>query len=159
MTYNKNKDMKIIKAKTSDLKLVVPLFDAYRVFYGQNPDMLKSEAFISARLQNEDSIIFIITNDAQSESYGFAQVYPSFSSIGAASIFILNDLYVAPEHRRKGLARRLLQHINELAAKENMAKITLETAFTNKAAQALYESLGYKQEEGALIYNLRMVNK
>ena len=39
---------------------------------------------------------------------GFAQLYPSFSSVSLRPIRILNDLFVDPDHRRSGAGRALL---------------------------------------------------
>jgi len=146
--------MKIIKANKNYLNLIAPLFDAYRVFYKQDSDILEAEKFISERLENSDSIILLVTNQAEDEAFGFAQIYPSFTSIGMKKIFILNDLYVNEEYRKTGLARMLLEEVKSLAKENNVSKITLKTAHSNIIAKRLYESLGYERDNEFLSYNI-----
>jgi hypothetical protein len=68
----------IRKATLEDLKLVVELFDKYRVFYEKESDKHKAEIFISDRLKLNDSEIFIAENENKS-AIGFVQLYPIFS--------------------------------------------------------------------------------
>jgi GNAT superfamily N-acetyltransferase len=94
-----------IRAELEHLDLVAPLFDAYRQFYGQEPDPAGARQFLEARLTARDSVVLLATQGAP---VGFAQLYPSFSSVGMSPIWNLNDLFVAPEARRTGVARALL---------------------------------------------------
>jgi [ribosomal protein S18]-alanine N-acetyltransferase len=50
---------------------------------------------------------------------------------------------VAPEHRRRKLAKRLMQQVEEGFRKRNVRIVRLEVRTLNTAAQKLYESLGY----------------
>ncbi len=146
--------MKIIQASETHLDLIIPLFDDYRFFYGENSNVCKAKNFIQDRLQKADSIIFLATETSKSTAIGFAQLYPSFTSIGTGKTFILNDLYVSPQHRKNGIANKLLKHIKEFAQKNGAVKITLQTASSNISAQKLYESLGYKQEKNFISFYL-----
>lgn len=79
---------------------------------------------------------------------------------------ILN-IAVAPERRRQGLGRRMLNLALQAAAKMGIKKISLETRESNSAAIALYESAGFAKSgrrkryypdngEDALIYILNL---
>ena len=50
---------------------------------------------------------------------------------------------VAPEHRRRNLAKRLMAQVEEGFRKRNVRLVRLEVRTMNTAAQKLYESLGY----------------
>lgn len=65
------------KASIADINKIAPLFDAYRQFYEQEPNLEFAQEFISARLNNNESIIFI-AEDAMQNALGFCQIYPSF---------------------------------------------------------------------------------
>jgi NAD(P)-dependent dehydrogenase (short-subunit alcohol dehydrogenase family)/GNAT superfamily N-acetyltransferase len=146
--------MKIIKAGIAHLHLISSLFNAYRVFYDQPSDISKAFTFIEERLKNNDSIIFLATDYNEAEGYGFVQLYPSFTSIGVDRTLILNDLYVKPEHRKKGIARQLLHITKQHAVKNSVHKILLETSISNEIGQKLYESEGYKRINGWATYFL-----
>ncbi|MDV2405329.1 GNAT family N-acetyltransferase, partial [Vibrio cholerae] len=87
--------MEIIKVSLKELELLVPLFDAYRVFYGQSSNREIAHEFLKSRIQNEESVSFLAI-DKMGIAVGFTQLYPSFSSVSVARVWILNDLYVVP---------------------------------------------------------------
>ncbi|RSD30186.1 GNAT family N-acetyltransferase [Vibrio pectenicida] len=147
--------MKIVKAKIEQLDIISPLFDAYRVFYGQESDLNVARAFIESRLNNNESIIFLALDD-ECNGLGFTQLYPSFSSVSAAKIWVLNDLFVSDTARRQGVARKLMDAAREMGLKDDVKGLSLETAESNGNAQQLYESLGYKRESGTYHYFLQL---
>lgn len=63
----------------------------------------------------------------------------------AASLAHLESLIVAPEHRRKGIGRRLVQRVEELGNYYNCHKVTLEVPAGLPAA-TFFEACGYKIE-------------
>ncbi len=91
--------VKTIGAGLVHLDVLTGLFDAYRQFYGQEPDLLGARRFLEARLRGGDSVV-LLAFDATGAGVGFVQLYPSFSSVAMKPIWILNDLFVAPEARR-----------------------------------------------------------
>lgn len=148
--------MNIIKAGIADLDLIVPLFDAYRRFYEQEADPEKVKAFLHTRIQREESVIFLALSEGQREAMGFTQLYPSFSSVSMQRLWVLNDLFVDPKHRKKGVATSLMNTARELAEDTRSKGLMLETGKENYNAQALYEKLGYKKEEDYFVYNLKV---
>jgi GNAT superfamily N-acetyltransferase len=87
---------------------------------------------------------------------GFTQLYPTFTSIGVRRAWILNDLYVDPTARRKGVGRMLMEAARHFAMETGAAWLELATANDNKVAQALYRSLGYKLDEKYLRFKLTL---
>lgn len=124
---------------------IAPLFDAYRQFYDQPADLAKAEAYISARLSARESVIFI-ARDSSGRALGFTQLYPTFCSVSAAPVWILYDLFVAPEARRNGAARKLLAAARAHAKSTGAAWIKLETNVDNIPGQTLYESDGWSRD-------------
>lgn len=146
--------MELRRAGPGDLELVVPLFDGYRQFYGQPSDPGLAHAFLGERLSHNQSVIFLALE--QGKPLGFTQLYPVFSSTHCRPLWILNDLYVAPEARRKGVARMLMDQARDYAVETGACGIQLETAHTNTNAQRLYESLGYEMDRDYRVYALRI---
>lgn len=130
------------QASALDIELVVPLFDAYRQFYGQRSDLALARAFLSERFAHHESVVLLALTS--SSSAGFTQLYPSFSSVGAARTYLLNDLFVQPEYRRSGVAKLLMTEAARYARALGATRLSLSTAHTNASAQRLYESLGWK---------------
>ena len=145
--------IQVRRALPEDSNTVAPLFDAYRVFYGKPSHLEMAREFIRERLERNESILFIaLQNDGT--AVGFTQLYPSFSSVSAARIFILNDLYVVPEARRRGVAAALLSASEAHAREAGAIRLSLSTAIDNEAAQTLYASRGWERDSRFHSYNL-----
>ena len=71
------------------------------------------------------------------------QLYPSFSSVSAFRLWVLNDLFVASPARRSGVGRALMEAARRHAVETGAKRLTLETVAENEAAWSLYEELGY----------------
>ena len=142
-------------AGLAELDTVALLFDTYRQFYRQAADLALATSFIRARMQNNESIILIATNEA-GQALGFCQLYPSFCSVEAAPIFTLYDLFVAPAARRCGAGRALLLAAERHAAASGKVRLDLTTARNNRAAQSVYVSLGWVRDEVFLSYSRRV---
>jgi ribosomal protein S18 acetylase RimI-like enzyme len=148
--------MQIRQATLEDLDAVAPLFDAYRQFYQQPHDLPLARAFLQARLSAGDSIVYLAEDEGA--AVGFVLLYPLFSSTAPrpGRIWLLNDLYVVPAARGRGVARRLMDRARQLAEETGAGAIELATARSNATAQALYESLGYRRDEQFLHYSLEL---
>jgi len=79
--------IEVRQANAADIALLVPLFDAYRLFYRQESDLEGARRFLMERLNHNQSVIFLAFHD--DAAIGFTQLYPSFSSAAMARIYIL----------------------------------------------------------------------
>jgi ribosomal protein S18 acetylase RimI-like enzyme len=152
---NSIESISVRRAGELDIALLAPLFDAYRVFYGKPSDVATAYAFLLARFQQQQSVVFIALQ-ADGAAVGFTQLYPSFSSVSAARTFILNDLYVVPEMRRLGVAISLLDTAAAYSRAEGAIRLSLSTAIDNQTAQALYASQGWVRDEKFYSYSLTL---
>ncbi|MGD9563493.1 MAG: GNAT family N-acetyltransferase [Pyrinomonadaceae bacterium] len=66
-----------------------------------------------------------------------------FTLIGDNGIAHITTVGVAPEHRRRRLAARLLDELDRALIERGIASIVLEVRVRNRPAQRLYESCGY----------------
>lgn len=142
-----------MRAERKHLEDVIPLFDDYREFYEANSDHAAARTFLTERTERDESVIFLAYARPR-EAVGFTQLYPSFSSVSLKRLWILNDLFVRSDVRRGGVARALLERARQHALETGAKGLILNTAVTNKPAQTLYESCGWKREEEFLQYNL-----
>ena len=131
----------IRKASLNDAAIVASLFDAYRVWYHQEPDLDRARKFLEERLANGDSTVFIAFNNGMPA--GFTQLYPIFTSVGMTKAWLLNDLFVHEDHRGLGIASKLLEKAKELGRLTGSKWLMLQTGFDNTNAQALYQKNGW----------------
>ncbi len=139
------------QAVYTDIDELAKLFDQYRVFQGKQSDLSAAHAFLKARLNNGESIVFMAFEN--STPLGFAQLYPSYSSTALARIFILNDLFVHENGRRKGIASKLLAALESFSWAHNAARVTLNVAIDNDIGQALYEAHGWSKDTQFYMYH------
>lgn len=142
-------------ASIDDLDVVAPLFDAYRQFYRQPADPALARSFLLERFRNHQSVI-LLALAANGDGLGFVQLYPSFSSVRARRIYILNDLFVAQHARRLGVASRLLEAAAEFGRAIGAAGLSLSTALDNAPARRLYESHGWTLDTQYCTYDLAL---
>jgi ribosomal protein S18 acetylase RimI-like enzyme len=134
-------------ANQNDLNDLVQLFQGYRIFYEQEPDADAERAFIQARIENHDAVIFIARDGESRAALGFTQLYPLFSSVSMKPLWLLNDLYVAEAGRKRGVGEALMQRAENHARETRTKGLVLNTAHTNITAQRLYERMGYTKDE------------
>lgn len=139
------------QAILADLDELAHLFDQYRQFQGQTSDIAAARDFLQARFNHGESVIFIAHEG--DFPVGFAQLYPSFSSVSLARVFILNDLFVHAAGRRKGVASQLLDALETYASSLGAVRITLLVAKENLSAQALYAAKGWQPDEHFFMYH------
>ena len=138
--------MKIIQVNTSHIDQVVELFDAYRVWYRKESNKAAAKNFLLQRIKNGESIIYACENEV-GQIIGFTQLYPIFSSVRMKRMWLLNDLFVTPDFRGKGISKMLINQAKELCKKTNACGILLETETTNDIGNKLYPATGFELEE------------
>jgi [ribosomal protein S18]-alanine N-acetyltransferase len=87
-------------------------------------------------------------NEPTSLSYGIVSddgkmagfIFTLLNSNGAAHITTIG---VAPEHRRRGLANKMLRHLESALIAKGISSVMLEVRVSNLQAQKLYQKLGY----------------
>jgi len=77
-----------------------------------------------------------VTPNDELVAFAFVMLNPN----GAAH---LTTIGVAPEHRRRGLAERILIHIEDKLRRKDVGTIMLEVRVSNYGAQQLYRRLGF----------------
>ena len=141
----------ISRATQADLGDLVPLVELYRAFYKQ-PANERTAQYVTDRVRNDEAVVFIARIDAK--AVGFTMIYPTFSTVALAPIWLLNDLYVDESARGHGIARQLMETAEQAARDAGAARIWLRTANDNLPAQALYEGRGWAQDTVFRRYDL-----
>lgn len=145
--------MHIRQAISTDLDALVPLLEGYRHFYRQPASVEASRDFLKARFEREDSVILLAV-DEQDRLLGFTQLFPTLNTVRLTSRWVLNDLFVGHEARRRGIGKALLEAARAHCEAAQVGEMRLATQVDNQAAKALYESLGWQRVAGFDHYTL-----
>lgn len=137
-------DIRLIEK--SDASLLVPVFDAYRQFHDQDSDEAGVRKYLAAHLDAGD-FPGVVAIDDHGKVAGFSLVVPTFSSIQLERVWVLDALYIEPDHRQTGLAVRLMVRLLALAKECGINHMSVVTDKSNTRAQAHYRKMGWKQSE------------
>lgn len=139
------------KATPQDAAALLPLVQAYRVFYEQQPDPERERAFIEGHLREQTSAIYVAEVDGRAA--GFMQLFKTHSTVHLCGAWILEDLFVDPVFRGAGVASAMLAQALLHVRRDGAGSMYLETAYDNAVAQALYEKAGWTREGRFIKYN------
>ncbi len=135
--------MEYRKAKIKDLNNLSVLFDNYRIFYRKETDIESAQNFLKDRISKNDSEIFVAEN-TEHQLVGFVQLYPLFSSVRMKKLWLLNDLFVNYDYRKKGISLGLIDKAKELVEKSGACGMYLETEKSNLVGNNLYPKAGFE---------------
>ncbi len=123
------------------MAILLPLIGAYQRFYGAEPDDERNAVFFRRFLEPSDDGLLLGAWEGD-ELIGFACLYWTFSSVNAAEIVLLNDLFVSEAARGRGVGRALIDAAVERARQRGARHVEWLTATDNVTAQRLYDAMG-----------------
>src|ERR1700760_1541130 len=143
--------MRVEAASVDHLPELLRLYVAYRIFYGEAPELERADDFLRERLTNSSGRYFLAW--AGDSAVGFMHLMPSTNTLAMRPIWFLEDLYVDERARRQGVATQMLTHAEEFARITGAERLTLATARDNVTAQQLYQKHGYQREDHFLYFH------
>jgi GNAT superfamily N-acetyltransferase len=140
--------LQVTRVSEDDLGDLLPLMRGYSDFYEVEPTddalLALSRALIA---DPEHEGVQFIARDEGGAALGFATVYWLWSTSRAARIGLMNDLFTAPEARRRGAGEALIAACLGAVRERGAQILQWQTAMDNHTAQALYEHVGGIREQ------------
>ena len=96
----------------------------------------------------------LLARDPGGHAVGFATIFWTWSTLSAARIGVMNDLFVAESARGSGAAEALIGACAERCRQRGAVSLGWQTAKDNVRAQAVYDRVGGAREEEWLDYSL-----
>ncbi|GIE28467.1 hypothetical protein Ait01nite_015120 [Actinoplanes italicus] len=131
---------------------VAALFDDYRVHYGRPASPEATRSWLYAQLVQHRLSASALVREGRVCGFITFAVLPASLMLGA--VWSIRDLYVAPPHRRAGVAKALLVHVVHDARAAGALRVSLQTETGNAAALELYTSMGFQRVTGLELLNL-----
>jgi GNAT superfamily N-acetyltransferase len=146
--------LNIRKAVPGDAGLIHLFVCALADYEKLRHEMVATEADIDRALFGPRPYAEAVIADWGGIPVGFALYFYHFSTFAGRPSLYLEDLFVLPEHRGKGIGRALLAHLACIATENGCARFEWTVLDWNEPSIRFYESLGAKRQGEWLIYRL-----
>jgi GNAT superfamily N-acetyltransferase len=144
---------KIRDISPSDYAQWLPLWRGYNAFYGRSgPTALPAEVTEATwkRFFDASEPVYALVADLDGHLVALAHYIFHRSTTLVAPICYLQDLFTAPDRRRTGVARTLIETVYRRARQLGSARVYWQTHETNAVAQQLYDQVA--QRSGFIVY-------
>jgi len=148
--------VRVVRATRKHLDILTEVFIAYLTFYRRLIDRGRVREFLAERIARKESVVFLAIESTPEgpRAVGFAQLYPTFSSLQQARAWVLNDLFTIPSRRRSGVAHLLLSAARTMAVGTSACYIEMVSGRGNHTAARVYESVGYRRDDSTSRFEL-----
>jgi len=131
-------------ASASDVALILHFIRQLAEYEHEPQAVTATEADLLRDGFGPDPKFRVVIAEWDGKPAGFALFFHNYSTwLGRPGLF-LEDLIVSPEFRGKGIGKKLLVHLAQLAVKENCGRFQWQVLDWNSPALEFYESLGAK---------------
>ncbi len=113
---------------------------------GLDTDRIRSHAFGSNALFEA----WVAQERANAPLIGHAIITKSYDVRRAAPNIVLCELYVAPDHRRGGLARKMMSAVAHRARELGARELAITTGVENEVAQKFFAAIGANRRDAAV---------
>ena len=113
--------------------------------YEREPDAVKVTVDdLKQQLDSERPPFECLLADQDGEARGIALFFHNYSTWRGRRGIFLEDLYVPPEHRGRGIGFALLRRLGQIALERGCARVEWQVLDWNQPAIDFYEALGAK---------------
>ena len=144
----------IRSAQRSDVALILRLIKALSVYEKLEDKVVATEEKVDRALFGPRPYAETLIAEEDGEAVGFALFFHNFSTFLAQPGIYLEDLFVEPEHRGKGVGRALLARLAEIAVERGCGRLEWAVLDWNKDAIGFYERLGARPNDEWTVYRL-----
>lgn len=146
---NYNEDIRVVGYNSLYKEQLADLLGAYKTEIGEEPISDVDFANLEQAI-DEKRIRFFLAVDKNNymKTVGVVSVTTNFSTFRCGEIAVLEDFFVLPEYREKGVGRCLATSVFEFCAKNAIVSITVACADCDVE---MYKSLGFENRLGNLL--------
>ena len=128
-----------------DAPTIAAFAQALSVEEGYPPPPLRAE-HVRAEGFGPTPRFHVLIGELDGAASGYALYYPAYDTDHAARGFYLQDLYVRPDARRRGLGRALMAALARACRADGASYLFWNALEQNRAARAFYRRLGAREE-------------
>ncbi|MCK4343838.1 MAG: GNAT family N-acetyltransferase [Bacteroidales bacterium] len=147
------KNLSIRTARPEDTPIILGFIKELASYEKLENEVVATEDLLNESLFGEKPFAEVILAEINGESVGFALFFFNFSTfLGQPGLYI-EDLYVKPEFRSRGIGKELLKHCATLAKERNCGRMEWWVLKWNPARK-FYDNLAAKAMDEWVVYRL-----
>jgi GNAT superfamily N-acetyltransferase len=146
--------LSIRPAELADVPVVASLIRQLARFEKLEHEVVLTEALLKAGLFGARPYAEAVLAEEDGQAIGFALFYHNFSTFLARPGMYLEDLFLLPDHRGRGVGRALLAHLARIAVERGCVRLEWAVLNWNQAAVRFYERLGARPNSEWTVYRL-----
>lgn len=145
------------KATLNDIEILIDLMREFYAEGGYELDHANATNAFQTILEHEDlGHIFII--QLEDQDVGHAVITYKFAMEYGGMMACLDDLFVRPAFRNRGLSTAALEEIRQFCLEHQICAMTVEVANDNAPAQKVYRRIGFTELENRQLLGLALAN-
>jgi GNAT superfamily N-acetyltransferase len=146
--------VQIRPATRDDVSAIAELIRGLARYEKLENDVVMTEALLDKALFGNRQYAEVLLAEEDGGPVGFALFFHNFSTfLGRPGIY-LEDLFVLPEHRGRGIGRRLLTHLAQIAVERDCGRLEWSVLDWNRDAIGFYERIGARPNSEWTVYRL-----
>ena len=146
--------VKIRPAELADVPVIAELIRALARFEKLEGEVTMTEERLAENLFGRHRYAETLIAEEAGASVGFALFFHNFSTFLALPGIYLEDLFVVPEHRGRGIGKALLKELARLAVERGCGRLEWAVLDWNREAIGFYERLGARPNSEWTVYRL-----
>jgi len=144
----------IRQGERADVPVIAELIRGLARFEKLEHEVTMTEDMLAANLFGPHHYAETLIAEDEGAAVGFALFFHNFSTFLARPGIYLEDLFVIPEQRGRGVGRELLRELARLAVERGCGRLEWAVLDWNRDAIAFYERLGARPNSDWTIYRL-----
>jgi len=134
--------LNIRRARSGEAGLVLAFIRELAEYEKLSHEVEATEAMIAEALFAENPRLYCAITEWEGEAVGFAVWFANFSTFSGRHGIYLEDLYVRPSHRGKGIGKALLTYLAKECVDNGWSRMQWAVLDWNAPSIAFYKSLG-----------------
>jgi GNAT superfamily N-acetyltransferase len=147
-------EIRVRAASEADVPLIFAFIRELAEYERLSHEVVATEDSLREWLFGERPVAEVLIGESGGDAAGFALFFHSFSTfLGKPGIY-LEDLYVRPEFRSRGIGRALLIHLARLARQRGYGRLEWSVLDWNEPAIGFYRGIGASPVSGWTVYRV-----
>lgn len=149
-----SEQLRIRFATVDDVSLILTLIRGLAEYERLANEAVATEADVRASLFGDRPAAEVLIAEVGNDAAGFALFFHNYSTFRGKHGLYLEDLFVFPAHRGRGIGRALMQRLAQVAVERECGRFEWWVLDWNEPAIRFYESLGARAMSDWTVYRL-----